>query len=93
MSTSRPIRGISALGFACMRFAVRSICAPPQYLASIMGMLLMIRLTENMPIQLNMIDVMTSLTLKSALNSPGKMPQNAPPIIASSRQTYHGSWN
>ncbi len=53
----------------------------------------MIRLTENMPIQLNMIDVMTSLTLKSALNSPGKMPQNAPPIIASSRQTYHGSWN
>ena len=53
----------------------------------------MVKLTANMPIQLNMIEVMTSWTLNSALNSPGKTPQTAPPIIASKRQTYHGSWN
>jgi len=56
-------------------------------------MLLSDRFTANSPIQLNMIAVMTSLTLKNALKMPGIAPQTAPPTMPSSTATYHGSWN
>ena len=85
--------GRIAPGFATFSAAVRSELDAPQPEASILGMLASSRLTRYMPIQLNMMAVMTSLTLKYALNRPGKTPQIAPPTAPASRQTYHGIWN
>ena len=85
--------GRIAPGFATFSAAVRSELDAPQPEASISGMLASSRLTRYIPIQLNMMAVMTSLTLKYALNRPGKTPQIAPPTAPASRQTYHGSWN
>ena len=83
--------GRMAPGLAADSAAVRSELEAPQPEASILGELARIRLTRYMPIQLNMMEVMTSLTLKYALNRPGKMPQIAPPMAAASRQTNQGS--
>src|SRR5699024_8478572 len=80
-------------GLAALSAAVRSELDAPQAEASIMGILAKTRLTRYMPIQLNMMEVMTSLTLNSALNRPGKTPQTAPPAMDASRQTYQGIWN
>lgn len=48
------------------------------------------KFTRNKPIQLSIIQVITSFTLKCALNSPGSIPHIAPPIIANISDTYHG---
>ena len=82
-----------AEGLALVRSAVRSLLVAPQALARVRGMLANSRFTKNMPIQLNIMLVITSFTLNSALNRPGNRPQKAPPTMAASRQTYQGIWN
>ena len=91
-SLSRPPLGMMAALLATARAAVRSELEAPQAEASMSGILARTRLTRNMAIQLNMMAVMTSFTLKRALKRPGKMPQRPPPIMARIRQTYQGSW-
>ena len=85
--------GRIAPGLAALSAAVRSELDAPQPEASILGIFASSKFTRYIPIQLNMMAVMTSLTLKYALNRPGKTPQMAPPTAPASRQTYHGIWN
>ena len=92
-SLSRPPLGMMAPVLAEDRAAVRSELGAPQPEASILGILAIRRFTRYIPIQLNMMEVMTSFTLKKALNRPGNTPQMAPPTAAASRQTHQGIWN
>jgi len=91
ISLSMPSLGRMAPGFAASSAPVLSLLIAPQALASIMGELYRKRLEANRPIQLNMMDVITSLTLNSALHKPGIAPHSAPPAMASSRHRYQGS--
>ena len=85
--------GMIAPGLAADSAAVRSELEAPHADASMTGSLARIRLTRYIPIQLNIMAVMTSFTLKYALNRPGNTPQMAPPTAPASRQTNHGIWN
>ena len=75
---------------ALARAAVRSEAEAPQSESSIRGMLGIRKFTKFMPIQLNMMAVSTSFTLKKALKRPGNRPQMAPPREAARRHTYQG---
>src|SRR5665647_1069307 len=85
-SVSSPSFGIMADLLAAARLSVRLA----DILSSILGRLESDRLTTNKPIQLNMIEVITSLTLKRALQTPGKAPQIIPPSIEARRAAHHG---
>ena len=72
---------------------MRSLLVAPQKFASALGVFAKIRFTRYMPIQLNMMLVITSFTLNSALKRPGNRPQMAPPSIEAIRQAHQGIWN